>query len=138
MSLVARAFRRRTSALLITSGVTAVVLALMGLVPNFWVVFALLAVWAVMFAAAMPIRQAYLNGLIPSAQRATVLSSDSLLGSTGGVVIQPVLGRSADVWSYGPSYVIGAGIQLLVLPFILLARRERSASDTREAALVPG
>ncbi|WP_328991189.1 MFS transporter [Kribbella sp. NBC_01245] len=140
VSLVARAFRRRTSALLITAGVTAVVLALMGLVQNFWVVFALLAVWSVMFAAAMPIRQAYLNGLIPSAQRATVLSSDSLLGSTGGVVIQPVLGRSADVWSYGPSYVIGAGIQLLVLPFILLARRERAASDNRasEPVLAPG
>ena len=41
----------------------------------------------------MPIRQAYLNDMIPSQQRATVLSFDSLMGSSGGVVIQPVLGQ---------------------------------------------
>jgi MFS family permease len=133
-SVVARAFRRRTSVLLITSGVTAAVLAMMGLVSNFWVALALLAVWGVMFAATMPVRQALLNGLIPSAQRATVLSSDNLLGSAGGVVIQPALGKAADAWSYGPSYVLSAGIQLLVLPFILLARRERAVSDARPGA----
>jgi MFS family permease len=133
-SVVARVFRRRTSVLLITAGLTAVVLAIMGLVSNFWVALALLAAWGVMFAATTPVRQAFLNGLIPSAQRATVLSSDNLLGSGGGVVIQPALGRAADAWSYGPSYVVSAGIQLLVLPFIVLARRERAASDERPGA----
>jgi MFS family permease len=128
-SVVGRAFQRRTSVLLITSVVTAAVLALIGLVSNFWVALALLAVWGIMFAAAMPVRQAFLNGLIPSAQRATVLSSDNLLGSSGGVVIQPALGKAADAWSYGPSYVLSAGIQLLVLPFIFLARRERAVSE---------
>jgi MFS family permease len=128
-SVVGRAFQRRTSVLLITSVVAATVLALIGLVSNFWVALALLAVWGIMFAAAMPVRQAFLNGLIPSAQRATVLSSDNLLGSGGGVVIQPALGKAADAWSYGPSYVLSAGIQLLVLPFIFLARRERAVSE---------
>ncbi|MPZ93828.1 MAG: MFS transporter [Propionibacteriales bacterium] len=128
-SVMSRAIRRRTSPLFLTSAVTAAVLVVFGLVSNFWLAIALLAVWGIMFAAAMPIRQAYLNGLIPSAQRATVLSSDNLLGSGGGVVIQPALGKAADAWGYGPSYVISAGIQLLVLPFILLARRERAESD---------
>jgi MFS family permease len=128
-SVVARAFRRRTSVLLITSGVSAVALLVMGLVATFWMALAALAVWGVMFAAAMPVRQAFLNGLIPSAQRATVLSSDSLLGSAGGVVIQPALGKAADAWSYGPAYLISAGLQLLALPLILLARRERATSD---------
>jgi hypothetical protein len=50
------------------------------------------------------------------------------------VVIQPALGKAADAWSYGPSYVLSAGIQLLVLPFILLARRERAVSDARPGA----
>ncbi|QNE21474.1 MFS transporter [Kribbella qitaiheensis] len=127
--LVARAFRRRTSVLLITSIGTAAVLALMGLVHNFWAVLALLAVWGIMFAATGPVRQAYLNALIPSAQRATVLSSDNLLASAGGVVIQPGLGRAADAWSYGPSYLIGAGVQLFVLPFILMARAERASAE---------
>ena len=91
--------------------------------------------WGLVFAATMPIRQAYLNGLIPSQQRATVLSFDSLMGNTGGVVIQPVLGKAADVWSYGTSYVIGAGFQALAIPFLLLSRRERAAADSRRQAL---
>jgi MFS family permease len=82
-----------------------------------------------LFEAIPPVRQAYLNELIPSAQRATVLSSDSLLGSGGGVVIQPALGRAADVWGYGPAYLVGAGVQLLALPFILLARRSHPAEE---------
>ena len=45
------------------------------------------------------------------------------------MVIQPGLGKAADAWSFGTAYIISAGIQLLTLPFILLARRERVASD---------
>ena len=90
-------------------------------------------VWGLVFAAVMPIRQAYLNGMIPSEQRATVLSFDSLMGNTGGVVIQPVLGRAADVWSYGTSFVIGGGFQALAVPFLLLSRRENAPADTVSA-----
>jgi len=32
------------------------------------------------------------------------------MGSSGGVVIQPALGRAADVWSYGTSYLLGAAV----------------------------
>ena len=78
----------------------------------------------------MPIRQAYLNDMIPSQQRATVLSFDSLMGSTGGVVVQPVLGRAADVYSYSTSLVLGGLVELLAVPFLLLSRRERSPADT--------
>jgi MFS family permease len=122
-SYIARVFRRRTSVMLAATGSVAVVLVLIGLIANFWAALVLLAVWGVLFAAVEPVRQAYLNELIPSAQRATVLSSDSLLSSGGGVVIQPALGRAADVWGYGPAYLVGAVIQLLALPFIHLARR---------------
>jgi len=88
-----------------------------------------LAVWALVFAAAFPIRQAFLNELIPSAQRATVLSSDNMLASLGGVLAQPALGRVADGWGYSLSYVAAAGVELLAWPFLLLARRERAPSD---------
>ncbi len=58
-----------------------------------------------------------------------MLSFDNLLSSSGAVVLQPALGRAADVWSYGISYIVGAGVSLLALPFVLLARRERAVSD---------
>jgi predicted MFS family arabinose efflux permease len=128
----AQLIRRRTSALVLGSVLTAAVLVPIGLVSSFWVAVVLLSIWGTLFAAMGPVRQAFLNGLIPSAQRATVLSSDNLLGSAGGVVAQPGLGKVADVWSYGSSYLVGAGIELLALPFLLLARRERASSDRTE------
>ena len=58
-----------------------------------------------------------------------MLSFDSLLGSSGAVGIQPVLGKAADVWGYPISYACAAAIQGLSLPFVWLARREQSESD---------
>ena len=86
-------------------------------------VIALIVVWGLMFAATMPIRQTYINGMIPSQQRATILSFDSMMCSTGGVWTQPVLGRAADVWGYAPSYLVGAGIERVraALPVVLPA-----------------
>ena len=127
--LIRRLFQRRTSALLLTAAASTVTLGLIGAFERFWVVIGLIVVWGLLFAASMPIRQAYLNGLIPSQQRATILSFDSMLGSTGGVVVQPVLGRSADVWGYAGSYLLGAAISALALPFIYLSRRQNAPAD---------
>ncbi len=127
-------FKRRTSALIIGTATSSGVLCLIGLTNQFWIALGLLVVWGLIFAAEMPIRQAYLNGMIPSRQRATVLSFDSLMGNTGGVVIQPGLGKAADVYSYATSYVFGGLIQVLAVPFIFLSRRERDPSDTKVAA----
>jgi len=133
-----RIFRRRTTLLLVGSVTSMVALALIGLAPNFAAALTLLGLWALVFAATMPVRQAFINGLIPSGERATVLSSYNLLGSSGGVVVQPVLGRVADVWGYAASYVVGAGVELLGLPFLLLTRRERAPSDPMQEVTPPG
>ena len=125
-------FRRRTTALLAGLLVEVALLALLGLTTAFWVAVGLLVVWGLSAAATLPIRQTYLNGLIPSAQRATVLSFDNLLGSSGGVVIQPALGKVADVAGYATSYLVAAGIQALATPFVVLARRTRATSDPVE------
>jgi MFS family permease len=123
-------FRRRTSALILLAALNVATLALIGLADSFWPVLGLIVVWGLLFSASMPIRQAYLNGLIPSRQRATILSFDSLMSSTGGVWTQPLLGRAADVWGYAPSYLMGAGISALAVPFLALSRREDAPADT--------
>jgi MFS family permease len=123
-------FEKRTTPLILGTIASAGILVLLGVTDLFWIALALLVLWGLIFAAAMPIRQAYLNGMIPSKQRATVLSFDSLMGSAGGVVVQPVLGKAADVYSYGTSYVFGGLIQLLAAPFIVLSRREQDPADT--------
>lgn len=129
---IRRLFHRRTSALLATAGLSVLTLGLIGTVEAFWPVIGLIVVWGLLFAASMPIRQTYLNGLIPSRQRATILSFDSLMDSTGGVWAQPVLGRAADAWGYAPSYLMGAGISALALPFLALSRRQNAPADTLE------
>jgi MFS family permease len=131
---IRRLFRRRTSALIVMAALSVVSLGLIGLIENFWAVLALIVVWGLLFAATMPIRQTYINGLIPSRQRATILSFDSMMSSAGGVWTQPALGRAADAWGYAPSYLIGAGISALAIPFLALSRRENAAADTVEIA----
>ena len=131
--LAAKVFRRRTSALAFNCAASAACLVGIGLSGRFAVVLALLVGWALAFAATFPIRQSFLNGLVPSAQRATVLSFDNLLTSGSGVVAQPALGRAAEAWGYPASYVASAGVELLALPFLLLARRRRAPSDALDA-----
>lgn len=126
---IRRLFRRRTDALILGAVIGVGLLVGLGVAPNLWTALALVAVWSLTAAAITPLRQSFLNGEIPSAQRATVLSFDSLMGSAGGVVTQPALGRVADVAGYATSYLASAAIQTLAVPFLLLARRERAASD---------
>jgi len=135
---VRRLFARRTHVVIGSAILSVVILTLVGLTDSFVVALALLAVWCMVLAVVEPMRRAFINPLIPSEQRATVLSFDSLMGSAGGVVIQPGLGRTADLFDYPASYVAAAGIQALAIPFALLARRENAPSDPiRDASVEP-
>jgi MFS family permease len=129
---IRRLFHRRTSALLVTGGLSVATLAAIPAADSFWPVIGLICVWGLLFAATMPIRQTYINAMIPSRQRATILSFDSMMASTGGVWAQPVLGRAADVWGYAPSYLLAAGISVLALPCLALSRRQNPPADTIE------
>lgn len=129
VGFVRRMFSHRSHALIAGAVISTAVLVMAGWTDSFVVAITLLVVWALTFSATTPMRQAYLNGLIDSDQRATVLSFDALMGSAGGVVAQPALGRMADVWSYSASYVGSAVVQVLAIPFLVLARRVDAPSD---------
>jgi MFS family permease len=126
---IRRLFSRRTDILIACAALTTASLVLMGLLQIFAVVVILLVLWAVAFAANMPVRQAYINALIPSRERATVLSFDSMVSSTGGVAFQPILGGVADTAGYAASYVVSGAIAFVGLPFLLFARREHVSAD---------
>ena len=129
---VRRRFQRRTQLLLVVTSVSVVFLALVGLVPNFYVALGFFAIWELLYYLSTPVRQAFVNGCISSDQRATVLSFDSLLGSAGGVVTQPVLGRVADVQGYPASLAVSAGVYALAIPFMWLAKRGDGPGDVGE------
>lgn len=122
-------FSKRTNAMFIGIFISAVVLVTVSFINSFIFALILIFVWGLMFAAVMPIRQAYINGIIDSAQRATVLSFDSLMGSSGAIVIQPVLGKVADLYGYSSSFLVSSIFQFAALPFILLSKKEKASSD---------
>ncbi|WP_251858549.1 MFS transporter [Herbiconiux sp. L3-i23] len=127
---VRRLFHRRTSSILLATVASIGVLLALGVIREFWLAVALIALWGVASAIDDPVHRAYLNDMIPSKQRATVLSFDSLLGSGGGVVFQPILGRTADVGGYGASMFVSGIISVAAVPFVLLSRAQRAPADT--------
>ncbi len=122
-------FGRRSTGLIIASVVGVASLLVVGLTSNFWVAVTILVLWSLVFSATLPLRRTFLNGMIPSTQRATVLSFDALLGSGGSAVLQPILGRVADVSGYAASYLVSSVVAAAELPFLWLARRERDPAD---------
>jgi MFS family permease len=127
-------FHKRTSVMVASGSVSAALLLALGFTRVFWVALVLLTLWAVIDSAATPVRQAYINDMIPSKQRATVLSFDSLMGSSGGVVVQPVLGRSADLFGYPWSLALAGVFQSLAVPFLLASRRQGAPADRANAS----
>lgn len=125
----------RTTIVILQIAITSAFLAAVGLAAllappsGFWVAIALLTGIALVGAIGNPVQQALVNGWIPSSQRATVLSFQSLTGSAGGVVVQPVLGRVADVFSLGLAYVVGGIVYLISLPFVAAVRRMELPAD---------
>ena len=126
---VRRLFRKRTTVLILAASLGVALLLALGFVPNFWVALVLLTVWGVSSSIDDPIRRAYLNGLIPSKQRATVLSFESLMGNVGGIGVQPALGRVADLSGYGFSMAVGGVISAIAVPFLWLSRRQNAPAD---------
>jgi MFS family permease len=124
-----RFFRSRTSIIIVEITLGSAALVAVGLASllnkplGFWVAIVLLTFTALVWAVSGPMQQAYMNEVIPSKQRATVLSFVSLMGSTGGVVIQPALGRVADVYSLGTGYVVAGVLYAIRLPFIVAVKR---------------
>lgn len=126
---IAGLFTKRTTALVLMTIVSAVVLILLNFCHNFYLALALIFVWGLLFAATMPIRQTYMNGMIPSKQRATVLSFDSVMSNLGGMVLQPGLAKVADIYSYGASFFVGGVLQLFALPMLARSRSYQHRAD---------
>jgi MFS family permease len=117
-------FRNGKQALLFGLASSVSILLVVGMVANLWLVLGLFFIWAGAFTFVMPARQTLLNRYLPSQERATMLSVDSLGSSLTSSISNPLLGRSADVFGYGTSFIFAGLSQLLALPFILLIKED--------------
>lgn len=127
--IVLNLFRRRTTILLSSICLSSLGLFLLGIFPNFYLALIFGAIWAISFAISAPVYLSLINALIPSQQRATVLSFNNLIGSSGGVVTQPGLGQAADLFGYAATYVMASVITFMGLLFIFFARFENIKED---------
>jgi hypothetical protein len=76
-----------------------------------------------------PVKQAFLHLLIDPAERATIVSLDSMFGNAGSVVGQIGLGHLSQVGSIAEGYVVGGAFTIVVLPVLALLRRLRAPAD---------
>jgi MFS family permease len=129
VELFTRVCGKRTTLLLWAAAVMVAAVVGVGLAGSFWLALALLLVATVAEGVAMPVQQAYLHQVVPSSQRATVVSSVSLVGSAGGIGGQLGLGYVSRAQSVAAGYVTGGLTLLLVLPPLLLLRRRREPAD---------
>jgi sugar phosphate permease len=80
-------------------------------------------VWSAFFGVLGPVRAGFLNEYIPSAQRATVLSLDSLFSDAGGAVGQPALGWISTRFSIALAWVVGSVFFAAAAPLYAVAGR---------------
>jgi MFS family permease len=128
---------RRSSVLLWTVAATTVCIVLAGVVRVFWIAVPLYIVACVLGGIGGPIRSAWLNACIPSEQRATLISLDSLFGEAGGTVGQLGLGYVSKAASIATAWVIGGIVQIGALPFLGMARHRGPARDVGETCEMP-
>lgn len=65
----------------------------------------------------------YINRLIPSAQRATILSFQSMAFSLFMIVVFPAVGAIGDMWSIPTAFMVMAVVaSLLCIPYLLIVK----------------
>ena len=120
---------RRTTLMLWSAGVAAAAIVGVGVVGSFWPAVVALLVATGSMGVYGPVKQAYLHGVIPSEQRATVISFDSLVGSAGGIGGQLGLGQLSRTESIAAGYVAGGIVLVGVLPVLAVLRGLRERAD---------
>jgi MFS family permease len=137
---LSRVVRTRTGLLVLSAGAQAVLAVACGLLGmgqrhdmsgpyRFYLVVALYLVYGIAIGLAMPVKQGYLNAHIPSAQRATILSLDSMFADAGGVVGQSVWGWVARMRSIGEAWAWSGLTLVLAVPLYWVARRSDRRLD---------
>ncbi len=120
---------RRTTLLLWAAGVQTAAAVGVGLADSFWLAVAMFLVMMAASGVITPVHQAYLNLSVPSEQRATVLSFDSMFQNGGGILGQIGLGTLARQRSIGAGYLAGGLATVLVLPILAVVRRLGGPAD---------
>jgi len=125
--------RRRTTILLTASAASTATMVATGAIRMFWVAVPAFLLGAVAGGVLQPVRQTYLHQSIPTSERATLVSFDSLVGSLGSVGGQTGLGYLSQEGSIPAGFVIGGLATVLALPIFSRLRALNDPADRIEA-----
>jgi MFS family permease len=120
---------RRTTLLLGAAAVQSCGAIVLGLASSFWVALPALLLVTVGLGVTSPVRQAYLHQVVPTEQRATVVSFDSMVTSVGGIGNQVGLGALGEARSVGAAFLTGGVVTALAVPLIAKVRSLGGAAD---------
>jgi MFS family permease len=129
VDVVSRRCGRRTTLLLGAAAVETCAAVALGLVSSFWAALPALLLITAASGVTSPVRQAYLHQVVPSEQRATVVSFDSMVSNTGGIGGQLGLGALGENRSIGSAFAVGGLATGLALPLLARVRRIGGAPD---------
>jgi hypothetical protein len=129
VDVVSRRCAKRTTLLLWAAALQTCAAIVLGLTESFWVAVTALLLLTAGIGVTGPVRQAYLHQLIPTEQRATVISFDSMVGGVGGVGGQVGLGALGEARSIGTAFVVGGAATAAALPLFAAVRRIGGPAD---------
>ena len=129
VEMLSRRCRRRTTLLLGAAAVQSCGAVVLGLASSFWLALPALLLITAGLGVASPVRQAYLHQIVPSEQRATVVSFDSMVSNVGGIGNQVGLGALGEARSVGTAFVTGGLAIALAVPLIGRVRALGGAAD---------
>ncbi|MGH2754870.1 MAG: MFS transporter [Actinomycetota bacterium] len=131
-SLVGRLARpgsRRTTLLLAASAASTATMVATGIIQSFWITVPVFLLGAIAGGVLQPVRQTYLHSSIPTGERATLVSFDSLMGSLGSVGGQTGLGYLSQERSVPAGFVLGGLVTVLTLPIFTRLRSLNEPAD---------
>lgn len=143
VEMVMRWCGRRTTLFLWTGSAYAVGLIGVGVVDAFLPALVLLLVGSFAMGLQKPVAQTFIHQVVPSEQRATVVSFGSMIAGVGGIAGQSGLGVLSERRGFSAGYIVGGALALVALPLVWIVRREQTAADfyagagTGVAACVP-
>jgi MFS family permease len=126
---LAKPGRRRTTILLGSAAVTSATMVGTGVVQSFWITVPIFLLGAVAGGVLQPVRQTYLHSSIPTSERATLVSFDSLVGSLGSVGGQTGLGYLSQERSIPAGFVVGGLATILTIPIFARLRSLNEPAD---------
>ncbi len=126
-----KVFKQRLRLLTFAFTLQALAIVGVGLIQSFYPAVGFFLCFSFAVGLAMPVKQAWLHEIIPSEQRASIVSFDSLVGSVGSVGGQVGYGYLADRLSISAGYIAGGLVNLMILIPLFALRKEDSLNANK-------